>query len=46
MRLEIAALQAQSDNSTTAVRGAGVLGRDGYQDHSAASGMKGGPFDD
>jgi len=30
MRLEIAALEAQTDD-TTAVRGAGVLGRTGYQ---------------
>lgn len=31
MRLEIAALEAQPDHDTSAVRGAGVLGRGGYQ---------------
>lgn len=31
MQLEIEALQAQPDNSTAAVRGAGVAGRPGYQ---------------
>ena len=31
MRLEIAALQAQPDGGTSAVRGAGVCGRPGYQ---------------
>jgi hypothetical protein len=31
MRLEVTALQAQSDDSTTVVRGVSVLGRSGYQ---------------
>lgn len=31
MRLEIATLEAQPDQDTSAVRGAGVLGRSGYQ---------------
>ncbi|WP_329585470.1 hypothetical protein OG298_41340 [Streptomyces sp. NBC_01005] len=41
MQLEILALEAQPANSTTAVRGAGVLGRTGYQDAAGASDSKG-----
>lgn len=37
MRLEITALQAQPANSTTAVRGAGVRGRAGYQPGAAST---------
>jgi len=46
MRLEITALQAQPDGSTTVVRGPGVLGRDGYQGRPASSDTKGAPVDD
>ncbi|MFE7402232.1 hypothetical protein [Streptomyces sp. NPDC057557] len=41
MRLEITALGAQPAGSTAAIRGAGVLGRDGYQDANSAE-RKGG----
>lgn len=37
MRLEITALEAQPANSTTAVRGAGVRGRAGYQPGAAST---------
>ncbi|MFJ9566065.1 tyrosine-type recombinase/integrase [Streptomyces fuscichromogenes] len=36
MRLEITALDAQPTDSTAAIRGAGVLGRGGYQDANSA----------
>ncbi|MFC7986364.1 hypothetical protein [Streptomyces sp. NPDC057336] len=36
MQLEILALEAQPADSTTVVRGAGVLGRTGYQDAAAS----------
>ncbi|MFE4825101.1 tyrosine-type recombinase/integrase [Streptomyces sp. NPDC056704] len=41
MQLEILALEAQPADSTTVVRGAGVLGRTGYQDAAGASDSKG-----
>jgi hypothetical protein len=41
MRLEITALQAQPADSTAAIRGAGVLGRDGYQNNANSTGSQG-----
>ncbi|MFF4353851.1 hypothetical protein [Streptomyces sp. NPDC001530] len=41
MQLEIVALEAQPTDSTAVVRGAGVLGRTGYQDAANTSDSKG-----
>jgi hypothetical protein len=41
MRLEITALEAQPADSTAAIRGAGVLGRDAYQSNANSTGSKG-----
>ncbi|WP_195911328.1 hypothetical protein [Streptomyces kaniharaensis] len=41
MQLEIVALEAQPADSTTVVRGAGVLGRTGYQNTATTPDSKG-----
>ncbi|MFE5586997.1 hypothetical protein [Kitasatospora sp. NPDC056531] len=41
MQLEIIALEAQPDGSTAVVRGAGVLGRTGYQNTTNTPDCKG-----
>lgn len=41
MQLEIVALEAQPTDSTAVVRGAGVLGRTGYQDATDSSDSNG-----